>query len=175
MALFRGIQESIALDADNITLVFDSSNIVKISGNIFLYPPQGHPILCSVSARCWRCEQDSSEYIFRENWYIIMKFISHDYLRGRNHDKMTHYQILLHYYLIDYSNLNFDLWQESAQVKLPRKWWFQRAFIKAGNYFFLPGIYVRFWSFSIDNEVSCLKLYGVKGVPCLFGMQRGPI
>ena len=45
MALFRGIQEYIALDANNITLVFDSGNIVDISGNIFLYPPQGHPIL----------------------------------------------------------------------------------------------------------------------------------
>ena len=45
MALFRGIQEYIALDANNITLVFDSGNIVNISGNIFLYPPQGHPIL----------------------------------------------------------------------------------------------------------------------------------
>ena len=37
MALFRGIQEYIALDANNITLVFDSGNIVNISGNIFLY------------------------------------------------------------------------------------------------------------------------------------------
>ena len=45
MALFRGIQENIALDANNITLVFDSGNIVNISGNIFLYPHQGHPIL----------------------------------------------------------------------------------------------------------------------------------
>ena len=45
MALFRGIQEYIALDAKNITLVFDSGNIVNISGNIFLYPTQGHPIL----------------------------------------------------------------------------------------------------------------------------------
>ena len=45
MALFRGIQEYIALDANNITLVFDSGNIGNISGNIFLYPPQGHPIL----------------------------------------------------------------------------------------------------------------------------------
>ena len=45
MALFRGIQEYIALYANNITLVFDSGNIVNISGNIFLYPPQGHPIL----------------------------------------------------------------------------------------------------------------------------------
>ena len=45
MALFRGIQEYIALDANNITLVFDSGNIVNISGNIFLYPPQGRPIL----------------------------------------------------------------------------------------------------------------------------------
>ena len=39
MALFRGIQEYIAL--------FDSGNIVNIYGNIFLYPPQGHPILYS--------------------------------------------------------------------------------------------------------------------------------
>ena len=45
MALFREIQEYIALDANNITLVFDSGNIVNISGNIFLYPPQGHPKL----------------------------------------------------------------------------------------------------------------------------------
>ena len=54
MALFRGIQEYIALDANNITLVFDSGNIVNISGNIFLYPPQGHPILynyCKQSLR----------------------------------------------------------------------------------------------------------------------------
>ena len=49
MALFRGIQEYIALDANNITLVFDSGNIVNISGNIFLYPPQGHPILYNSS------------------------------------------------------------------------------------------------------------------------------
>ena len=45
MALFRGIQEYIALDANNITLVFGSGNIVNISANIFLYLPQGHPIL----------------------------------------------------------------------------------------------------------------------------------
>ena len=36
MALFRGIQEYTALNANNI---------VNISDNIFLYPPQGHPIL----------------------------------------------------------------------------------------------------------------------------------
>ena len=51
MALFRGIQEYIALDANNITLVFDSGNIVNISGNIFLYPPQGHPILYNYPKR----------------------------------------------------------------------------------------------------------------------------
>ena len=49
MTLFRGIQEYIAFDANNITLVFDSGNIVNISGNIFLYPPQGHPILYNYS------------------------------------------------------------------------------------------------------------------------------
>ena len=47
MALFRGIQEYIALDANNITLVFDSGNIVNILGNIFLYPPQSNPIFTS--------------------------------------------------------------------------------------------------------------------------------
>ena len=45
MALFRGIQEYIALHANNIARVLNSGNIVSISGNIFLYPPQGHPIL----------------------------------------------------------------------------------------------------------------------------------
>ena len=34
MALLSGIQEYIARDA-----------VVRISGDIFLYPPQGHPIL----------------------------------------------------------------------------------------------------------------------------------
>ena len=38
MALFLGIQEYIALDANNIALVFDTGNSVSISGNIFLYP-----------------------------------------------------------------------------------------------------------------------------------------
>ena len=28
-----------------LTIICDSGNIVSISGNIFLYPPQGHPIL----------------------------------------------------------------------------------------------------------------------------------
>ena len=49
MTLFRGIQEYIALNANNIALVFDSGNIVSISGNIFLYPPPGHPILYKCS------------------------------------------------------------------------------------------------------------------------------
>ena len=53
MALFRGIQEYIALDANNITLVFDSGNIVYISGNLFLYPPQGHPILYNYLTADW--------------------------------------------------------------------------------------------------------------------------
>ena len=45
MALFRGIQEYIDQNANNIAQVKDSGNIVSISGNIFLYPPRGHPIL----------------------------------------------------------------------------------------------------------------------------------
>ena len=44
MAL-RGIQEYIARDVNNIARVEDEGNIVSIEGNIFLYPPQGHPIL----------------------------------------------------------------------------------------------------------------------------------
>ena len=54
MSLFRGIQEYIALDANNIALVFDSGNIVSISGNIFLYPPQGHPILYKYSSKVYK-------------------------------------------------------------------------------------------------------------------------
>ena len=49
MVFFRRIQEYIALDANNIARVEDSGNIVSISGNIFLYPPQGHPILYNYS------------------------------------------------------------------------------------------------------------------------------
>ena len=49
MTLFRGIQEYIALDANNITLVFNSGNIVNISGNIFMYPHQSHLILYKYS------------------------------------------------------------------------------------------------------------------------------
>ena len=46
MALFRGIQKYIALDANNIALVFNSGNIVGISGNELLYPPKkSYPIL----------------------------------------------------------------------------------------------------------------------------------
>ena len=72
MALFRGIQEYIALDANNITLVFDSGNIVNISGNIFLYPPQGHPILYNYpelfiapikAAGCFSCRKSKQIFI----------------------------------------------------------------------------------------------------------------
>ena len=50
MALFRGMQEYIALQyANNIARVEDKGNIVSISGNIFLYPHQGQPILYNYS------------------------------------------------------------------------------------------------------------------------------
>ena len=43
---FRGIQEYIARDANNIARVEDEGHIVSIKGNIFLYPPKkSHPIL----------------------------------------------------------------------------------------------------------------------------------
>ena len=46
MALFRGIQEYIALDANNIARVKNEGNIVSIEGNIFLYPlTKSHPII----------------------------------------------------------------------------------------------------------------------------------
>ena len=45
MPLFHGIQEYIALDANNIARV-------SISGNIFLYPPQVHPILYNYLPIC---------------------------------------------------------------------------------------------------------------------------
>ena len=54
MALFQGIKEYIALDVNNITLVFDSGNIVKICGNIYLYYPQGHPILYNYCPPCYK-------------------------------------------------------------------------------------------------------------------------
>ena len=44
--VFRGIQEYIAQDANNIVWVEDEGNIVSIEGNIFLYTPKkSHPIL----------------------------------------------------------------------------------------------------------------------------------
>ena len=64
MSLFRGIQEYIALDANNIALVFDSGNIVSISGNIFLYPPQGHPILYKYAIH-------SLDHSFRDGQYAL--------------------------------------------------------------------------------------------------------
>ena len=72
MALFRGIQEYIALDANNITLVFDSGNIVNISGNIFLYPPQGHPILYKYSdkIRCTEIHATKVLPMFKKTYYV---------------------------------------------------------------------------------------------------------
>ena len=45
MALFGGIQDKYLYYPAFHINVFDTGNIVSISGNIFLYPPQGHPIL----------------------------------------------------------------------------------------------------------------------------------
>ena len=53
MALFRGIQEYVALDANNIARDKDEGNIVSVKGNIFLYPPkESHPILYNYSDQC---------------------------------------------------------------------------------------------------------------------------
>ena len=67
MVLFRGIQEYIAKDANNIARVFDSGNIVSISRNIFLYPPQGHPILCRY------CEEPRCSFQTLEGRLVIMR------------------------------------------------------------------------------------------------------
>ena len=76
MAHFREIQEYIALDA-NITLVFDSGNIVNISGNIFLYPPQGHPILynyCMVKCLTKNAESHTKRAPQNEKfWYDVLQ------------------------------------------------------------------------------------------------------
>ena len=71
MALFRGIQEYIALDANNITLVFDSGNIVNISGNIFLYPPQGHPILYNYVTNAGASPIAENDNIY---FYMLLSF-----------------------------------------------------------------------------------------------------
>ena len=46
--VFRGIQEYIARDVNNIARVEDEGNIVSIEGNILLYrptPKKSHPLL----------------------------------------------------------------------------------------------------------------------------------
>ena len=77
MALFRGIQEYIALDANNINLVFDSGNIVNISGNIFLYPPQGHPILYKYWGGFHDGSINLSGSLLNENCYWNMKNVKY--------------------------------------------------------------------------------------------------
>ena len=77
MALFRGIQEYIALDANNITLVFDivNGNIVNISGNIFLYPPQGHPMLFNYQwAKNTQNNNVDSRQKYRNRGIILLPF-----------------------------------------------------------------------------------------------------
>ena len=61
MALFRGIQEYVALDANNIGLVED----------IFLYPPQGLPILYNYPATCVDKPIKIKHYIRILCWYFI--------------------------------------------------------------------------------------------------------
>ena len=94
MALFRGIQEYIALDANNITLVFDSGNIVNISGNIFLYPPQGHPILYNYFIEVYMCYILKLDYRNIEIHIAIAITYSNDKSRGN----------ACHYFLIHLSN-----------------------------------------------------------------------
>ena len=82
MALFRGMQEYIALVANNITLVFDSGNIVNISGNIFLYP---RPILYNYqyfTLKNNRIQINGQDpYILSFNDYGHIKNNKHDLIR----------------------------------------------------------------------------------------------
>ena len=73
MALFRVIEEYIALDANNITLVFDSGNIVNISGNVFFYPPQGHPILYNYAVISIDNDITNTIQIFRIKYDRLIK------------------------------------------------------------------------------------------------------
>ena len=78
MALFRRIQEYIALDANYI--------IVNISGNIFLYPPQVHPIFHNyIIARSYF----SLDYI---NWSMSFEFCRSE-------------QLALYYYITILNNI----------------------------------------------------------------------
>ena len=75
MALFRGIQEYIALDTNNITLVFDSGNIVSIPGNIVLYLPQGHPILYNYHKETKHGCVDKFKYTFTSSEFPYGRYI----------------------------------------------------------------------------------------------------
>ena len=82
MALFQGIQEYIALVANNITLVFDSGNIVNISGKIFLYPPQGHPILYNYQ---YFMLKNNRIQIIGQDPYIL-SFNDYGHIKNNKHD-----------------------------------------------------------------------------------------
>ena len=100
MALFRGIQEYIALDANNITLVFDSGNIVNISGNIFLYPPQGHPILYNYCQLKYMIMDVSCNGVSES--YNQFSSKSQHYLRQLNFFLFIPYYITIYYYFAGY-------------------------------------------------------------------------
>ena len=40
-------------DTSQEYIALDANNIVNISGNIFLYPPQGHPIILTIEPYVW--------------------------------------------------------------------------------------------------------------------------
>ena len=82
--LIRGIQDYIALDASNITVVFDSGNIVNISGNIFLYPPQGYPILCNCAHHIFIYISEMSEYCD-----IVSLLQADDFVKATASSKLT--------------------------------------------------------------------------------------
>ena len=91
MALFRGIQEYIALDANNITLVFDSGNIVNISGNIFLYPPQGHPIL--YKSPKWKD-------VYYPKWEVVLGALDSVNIPCLMHDTLNYIYLCVHIFRI---------------------------------------------------------------------------
>ena len=70
------VQEYIALDVNNIGIVFNSGNIVSISGNIFLNPTQGHPILYN------SCQTSSLENIIDDIFWFSTVFDLTKYMIG---------------------------------------------------------------------------------------------
>ena len=140
MDLFRGIQEYIARYANNIALVFDSGNIVSISGNIFfdevnivsisgnifLYSPQGHLILYNYYITLPLGNDIAHSILFAFGRSIIVMKASF----------LSIYVVIMHNLLlcIDYYSVNCDTYVTNALLV----YWFVtivKLIIDTGNWF----------------------------------------